>query len=74
VLFRSNYKARFIDEFIVNLENIEEVLESILLWGDRLFGKYGELEQYLGKRAENTIKGYEKYIEDFKERLRLTHA
>lgn len=64
-----NYQNAFIRSFIDNLENTEIIINEIQKWALRLFGKTGELETVLGKRAKNSIIGFEEYIEDLFQRL-----
>lgn len=65
-----NYQNRFIESFIDNLANRENVVKNIITWAIRLFGESGELVTFLGKRAANTIAGYEEYIKDIIQRLK----
>lgn len=65
-----DYQDRFVAECVDNLTDAPGVLAQVLTWGGRLFGEQGRLSRYLGKRAANTMRGFEPYVEDFKRRLR----
>jgi len=65
-----DYQDVFIESFIDNLENKEDVINKIEIWALRLFGISRDLETVLGKRATNNIAGFEPYIEDIYQRLK----
>lgn len=63
------YEDAFICQFLALLQDREATIAAVLSWGDRLFGESGELPQYLGVRAKNTMRGFEQYVSDFTGRL-----
>lgn len=65
----TNHVNSFAESFIGGLERKKETLEAIFFWYHQLFGENGKLGQYLGVRAQNTIRGYEEYIERFHDSL-----
>jgi len=64
------YDDAFISQFLALLQNRKATIATVLSWGDRLFGESGGLPQYLGVRAQNTMRGFEQYVSDFAGRLR----
>ena len=60
---------RFAESFAKGLNDRAKIMGRIAFWYPQLFGEGRELELYLGKRARNTIQGYEEYISSFYHRL-----